>query len=303
MQVLLRLAAAVLATVASGSRPAPHKSQSLLGVKARAEKGTKETGASHFPKDADFFTEEAVTMDEDPKWQSRMEGYPWEPVNKSKNCHPKCVWDCGVGACNTHCRPMCKPPHCITKCKKLLTSKCRNICQAPRCAVVCPQHQCESGACPECTTVCGKPICKLECGPEDCQSTCEEPHCTWACSPAGCPQPQCKLTCEQAPCMGFKGSDGQRGGKAITLHDVYAGRVGGTARGTKFLPGTQMAAQGIAAVPPIHTMLLKHPPVFAPPQFPDYALAIGGAKPMDPVSPLQPAPAAAPAPMPFLPVL
>merc|ERR1719424_1825735 len=128
-----------------------------------------------------------------------------------KSCHPKCRWTCGTGkngadalnggadgtnpnafgangagsaggmggggeACNSLCSPRCKPPVCVTGCKKMSLAGCKRTCKDPVCAVVCPP-QCEHGTCPKCKTICGPSICELSCGKAACSSTCADPKC------------------------------------------------------------------------------------------------------------------------------
>mmetsp|Transcript_123088 Transcript_123088/g.342826 ORF Transcript_123088/g.342826 Transcript_123088/m.342826 type:complete len:345 (+) Transcript_123088:97-1131(+) len=246
----LAVAAAALAALAWPAGASRPPRRSLLGV--RTDLHHAASGALRLPRPADFFTEDAEGMDELPN------SPPLPRPNASRQCHPKCVWDCGFPSCNTNCRPMCQPPKCVTKCRKLLSSQCRNTCQEPQCAVVCPPNSSqpcsEGGNCPECSTVCGKPHCSLDCGRQACESSCQDPICTWSCALLPCPKPECKLHCETPEC-----SHSWIRTLRVTLHDVYAGRGGEAeeAPAAVTLRDHELAARGIASLPPEHLDALR----------------------------------------------
>lgn len=139
-----------------------------------------------------FFTETAEMMDELPPVTLSS-----KELTGKKQCHPKCTWSCSNSHCDTKCKPKCAPPKCINACSKPVMSKCQRKCQDPQCRVVCPK-QCEHGGCPDCHTVCGEPVCTLDCGQQHlCETKCEDPVCAWDCAAdEACKEPQCNLVCE-----------------------------------------------------------------------------------------------------------
>lgn len=128
---------------------------------------------------------------------------PGDYQHKNATCHPQCTWNCDDGDvnCPTKCKPLCKPPSCVTLCQKPVLSQCHTVCQDPKCAVICPP-QCPEGGCPSCHTVCGEPKCELLCGQQFCESKCADPVCAWDCQvdKAACPEPNCKMACAPAKC-------------------------------------------------------------------------------------------------------
>mmetsp|Transcript_35287 Transcript_35287/g.64557 ORF Transcript_35287/g.64557 Transcript_35287/m.64557 type:complete len:428 (+) Transcript_35287:71-1354(+) len=142
-------------------------------------------------KPSDFFTEDSWAMEEMPPYAANTTGFADRPP-----CEPKCSWHCGPQKeCDEVCEPICAPPKCELACRKS-ADHCETRCEPPRCAVLCPTSQCTSaGECAKCRTVCGEPKCTTVCS-DDCTSMCAKPSCTWKCHPGKCPEPQCKMQCE-----------------------------------------------------------------------------------------------------------
>lgn len=199
---------------------------------------------SRGPRGPEFFDDPPVGADANP--QENLQGK--RVANMS--CHPTCSWTCSTSQCNAKCKPICKAPMCMTACQKPRISECRQVCKDPHCVVVCPPGpttQCETGACPTCQTVCGKPDCKLDCGQGRlCKSTCADPVCAWQCDRESCPEPECKLNCDQPKFCGFVTPQ-------PTLHEVYAGQGKDTLDGHENpaaeYAGRELAWNGLAKVP------------------------------------------------------
>lgn len=130
-----------------------------------------------------------------------------KPPPSKVDCKRKCAWKCEKSECDGSCSPVCDAPKCATTCGKPDLKHCRQVCQDPHCAVVCPEKCVPGVKCPSCKTVCGQPVCHLECGHHaaKCTSSCNEPVCTFQCTkPSECPQPECKVTCEEVDPSCFK---------------------------------------------------------------------------------------------------
>lgn len=205
------------------------------------------TGPAH---GVDFFTKDFEKMDELPNYVNQ----------KKKQCHPKCRWTCGTSHCNSLCEPRCKPPKCVTACKKVSLAKCKRTCKDPQCAVVCPP-QCEHGMCPKCKTVCGESVCSLQSGKALCESTCADPDCVWDCKPNPvCAKPTCQMKCDEAVCS--FGPDQ----KLPNDHEVpYMGQ--------------EIAWKGLGKIPEEHLAEFA-PETFSKPKMPEGAKMFGGAEPV-----------------------
>lgn len=197
-----------------------------------------------------FFTKDFEKMDELPNAEKL--------IQKVKQCHPKCRWNCGTSKCNTKCEPRCAAPKCVTACAKPTMAKCKRVCKDPQCAVVCPS-QCEHGTCPTCKTVCGASVCNMECGEGRCESTCADPDCTWDCkADAACQQPDCKMKCDNAACTFGKEQ------KLPNANEVQ-------------FTGHEIAWKGLGKVPAEHLAEFA-PKSFEKVQLPTGAKMFGGAK-------------------------
>lgn len=206
------------------------------------------------------FTEDAEMMDELPN--PELDVRPKPVFNSTPHCHPKCKWDCTSGAqdCTRNCKHVCKAPVCRTDCGKPDLSKCVRHCEDPQCAVVCPEspEPCAAGDCPQCETVCGQPNCTMDCGHGQglhCQTVCATPSCAFECHAEACPEPNCKLVCEQPAqegCLNKKND--------VNLHMIYAGHGPLMDAVTAQYAGREVAWQGLAKpIGPLEGPIMPEP--------------------------------------------
>ncbi|CAJ1373948.1 unnamed protein product [Effrenium voratum] len=156
------------------------------------------------------------------------------PISNATDCSPKCLWKClGTASCQEVCEPMCAPPKCQTSCRPVNPGKCTQKCEPPRCAVICPEKHCEGNTkCGQCKTVCGEPVCRVECQ-QDCQTNCADPKCDWKCQPTTqCPEPKCELRCGTPQgCLAATDLSGQSGKLQVPV-------------------GAQVVSRGLASLDP-----------------------------------------------------
>lgn len=228
------------------------RSNLLQAFRHASNSSTKLDGSGQQQPDG-FFTMDFEKMDELPNDQHNFK------QGQSRQCHPKCKWNCGTSNCNTKCQPRCKAPKCVTACAKPTMAKCKRVCKDPQCAVVCPP-QCEHGNCPKCKTVCGASVCGMECGQGRCESQCADPDCTWDCkADPACAKPACKMTCDTKVCSFGKDQ------KLPNEHEVpYMGQ--------------EIAWKGLGKIP-VENLGSFAPQSFEKVQLPGGAQMMRGAKP------------------------